>query len=121
MTKSVLQAYLTDERLTDLHILGDYSMSGPWEWYSDNVIAYVYLALLDALAGSCTDAERQALADAFERTTVQAEWPYFRFQNARGAEIQAYLAAAYPLTREDAEYLAASYLPTTQPGACVAP
>lgn len=115
------EAYLTDERITDLHILGDYSMSGPWEWYSDHIIAYVYLAMIDSLAGNCTEAEREALADTFGRTTVQAEWPYFRFQNARGAEIQAYLASTYPLADEDVKYLATNYLLTTQPDACQTP
>ena len=76
-------AYLTDERITELHILGDYSLSGPWEWYSDEVIAYVYLAMLDAVADQCQPSEWDALRLAFQGETVEAEWPYFRFENAR--------------------------------------
>jgi hypothetical protein len=47
------KAYLSDERITRLHILGDYSLSGLWEWYSDEMIAYLYLAMLDSLREQC--------------------------------------------------------------------
>ncbi len=82
------EAYLSDERVTGLRILGNYSLSGPWEWYSDEVVAYVYLAMLDSLATRCPAADWEALRQDFQDNVVAAEWPYFRFENARGAAIQ---------------------------------
>ena len=110
--------YLTDERITELHIVGDYSLSGPWEWYSDNIIAYLYLEMLDSQAGQCPEAERKALAEAFQRETVAREWPWFRFENARGATILAHLREEYPLDAADLAYLADHYLLSRHPGFC---
>ena len=110
--------YLSDERITELNILGDYSLSGPWEWYSDHVIAYLYIEMLDSLADQCQATERKALADVFQTETVFSEWPYFRFENARGAEILSHLRAEYPLDPADTRYLAENYLLTRYPGFC---
>lgn len=110
--------YLTDERLIDQNIMGDYSMSGPWEWYSDHIIAYVYMAMLDSLTVSCAERDLRELADAFQHETVQHEWPYYRFENARGADIQMHMHNEYPLNEEDTAYLIQHYLLTQHPGYC---
>lgn len=110
--------YLADERVTELHILGDYSLSGPWEWYSDYVIAYLYIEILDSLAVHCPLADREALAEVFQNETAYAEWPYFRFGNARGAEILAHMREEYPLDPANLAYLAEKYLLTLHPGFC---
>jgi hypothetical protein len=112
------ESYLADERITELNILGDYSLSGPWEWYSDYVIAYLYIELLDSLAGRCPTADRIALAEAFQTETVASEWPYFRFENARGAQILSHLREEYPLDPADVSYLAENYLLTRHRGFC---
>lgn len=112
------EAYLTDERITEAQILGDYSLSGPWEWYSDEVIAYVYLAMLDALRARCQPTEWDALGMAFQNQTVEAEWPYFRFENARGADIQIHLQQVYPMDLTDVLLLAENYILPTQPQYC---
>jgi hypothetical protein len=113
-----MENYLDDERITELNILGDYSLSGPWEWYSDHVIAYLYIEMLDSLAAQCTPAERKALADAFQGETVSREWPYFRFENARGAEILSHMRNEYPLDPADLDYLTEHYLLGQHPGFC---
>ena len=112
------EAYLTDERLVEIHILGDYSLAGPWEWYSDHVIAYVYLAVLDSLVERCSPSDWEALRQAFQSETVAAQWPYFRFENAREAEIQTHLGEEYPLREEDVTYLAETYLLAQHPQYC---
>lgn len=112
------ESYLIDERLTELHILGDYSLSGPWEWYSDHVIAYLYLALLDSLEASCETSEWNALRRSLQRETVESEWPYFRFENARGADIQVHLEQQYPLADTDITYLTDTYLLQEYPQFC---
>ena len=104
------EAYLSDSRLLEYHILGDYSISGPWEWYSDHLIAYVYIAMVDALKEACTEPAWNALRNSFQHDVVQAAWPYFQFENARGAPIQEYLAETFPMEPADVEYLARHYL-----------
>lgn len=110
--------YLGDERITSQHILGDYSLSGPWEWYSDYVIAWLYLALLDSLSTQCAPEQRAALAAAFQNETVQGEWPWFRFENGRGAAVLSHLDQEYPLDPVDIDYLAEQYLQAAHPGIC---
>ena len=103
-------AYLTDPRLVELHVLGDYSLSGPWEWYSDHLIAYVYLAMIDSLQEDCSASGWDALRHSFQNDVVRKAWPYFRFENARGAPVQKHLAETFPLDPADVEYLAETYL-----------
>ena len=111
-------AYLTDERLTSEFITGDYALGNPWEWYSENMIAYVYLAMVDSARSACSPNQWLALTDWFLADTIAAEWPLFRFENARGAPFMAYLADAYPLRAEDVAFLAERYLLDAQPGLC---
>lgn len=104
-------AYLGDERVTRLHLLGDYSLSSPWEWYSDHLIAYLYLSMLHSLADTCAAESLERIAAALQDDIVAVEWPYFRFLNARGAPFQDYLREAHPIDPADARYLAETYLP----------
>jgi hypothetical protein len=110
--------YLSDERITELHILGDYSLSGPWEWYSDEVIAYVYLALFDSLAGRCSPESLKVLEEEFQTEVVASAWPYFAYENARGADIQIHLRQVYTMTSEDVAAMAETYLLEQHPGIC---
>ena len=82
------------------------------------MIAYLYIEMLDSLAGRCSPGELKALAEAFQTETVYGEWPYFRFENARGAEILSHMREAYPLEPADVRYLADNYLLTRHPGFC---
>jgi hypothetical protein len=110
--------YLADPRVSKYHIVGDYSLTNPWEWYSDHVIAYVYLEMLGSLEGECSAADIQGLADELQGNVVFDWWPAFRFENARGAPIQHYLAQAYPLAADDIRYLTDAYLLPELPGHC---
>jgi hypothetical protein len=112
-------AYLADSRITAYNIPGDYSMTSPWEWYSDHVIAYVYLSMLRSLADDCGPASAEDLARELQEQVVAEWWPAFRFENARGAAIQQHLAAEFPLRPDDLAYLAATYLPAERDGNCV--
>lgn len=102
--------YLADARVAGRHILGDYSLTGPWEWYSDHLIAYVYLAMIDAVRDDCEAGEWIALRQALQQDVVRPAWPYFRYENARGAPIQQHFAETFPLDPEDVDYLADRYL-----------
>ncbi len=112
-------AYLSDSRVTAYNIPGDYSITSPWEWYSDHVIAYVYLSMLRSLADDCDPASVEDLANELQEQVVAEWWPAFRFENARGAPIQQHLAAEFPLQTDDLAYLAATYLLAELHGSCV--
>lgn len=102
--------YLTDPRITELHILGDYSISGPWEWCSDHVIAHAYMAMFDSLRSGCSKAEVAELLAATQTQVLSPQWPYFRFENARGAPFQDQLQAVQPIQPSDAKELARRYI-----------
>ena len=108
------QSYLSDPRITELYILGDYSLSSPWEWYSDHVIAYVYMQMFDALAERCTEAEVAELRGSAEAEVLTPQWPYFRFENARGAPFQQHLDEVMPIRATDAKDLARRYVPGSE-------
>ena len=110
--------YLGDERLSGQHILGDYSLSGPWEWYSDYVIAWLYLAMLDSVAKHCAPEQWAALSVTFQTETVQGAWPWFRFENGRGAALLSHLDHEYPIDPVDIDYLAEQYLLAAHPEIC---
>lgn len=112
-------AYLSDSRVTAYNIPGDYSMTSPWEWYSDHVIAYVYLSMLRSLADDCDPGSVEDLARELQEQVVAEWWPAFRFENVRGAAIQQHLAAEFPLQTDDLAYLAATYLLAELHGSCV--
>lgn len=111
--------YLSDDRITELHIQGDYSLSSPWEWYSDHVIAYVYMALFDSLEGRCSPASLDALREEFQSEVVAPAWPYFAYENARGDDIQIHLRQVYTMTPEDVAAMAETYLLEQHPGICI--
>ena len=108
------ECYLRDRRITELYILGDYSLSSPWEWYSDHVIAYVYMQMFDALGDGCTEAQVAQLQASAEAEVLAPEWPYFRFENARGAPFQQYLEKVQPIRATDAKDLARRYIPGSE-------
>ena len=111
-------AYLADSRVTAYNIPGDYSMTSPWEWHGDHVIAYVYLSMLRSLADDCDPASLDGLARHVQDEIVAEWWPAFRFENARGAAIQDHLAATLPIRADDLDYLARTYLLSGLPGTC---
>jgi hypothetical protein len=94
-------------------------MTSPWEWYSDHVIAYVYLSMLRSLADDCDPGSVEDLARELQEQVVAEWWPAFRFENVRGAAIQQHLAAEFPLQTDDLAYLAATYLLAELHGSCV--
>jgi hypothetical protein len=102
--------YLTDPRITELYVLGDYSISSPWEWYSDEVIARVYLDMFATLRPGCSEDDAAQLQATAEAEVLAPAWPYFRFENARGAPFQTYLQKEQPIRPADAKEMARHYI-----------
>ncbi len=55
-------------------------MSNPWEWYSDNMIAYTFLEIERRLREMLDGDELDAALQAMDAASREA-WPGFRYQN----------------------------------------
>lgn len=99
-------AYLADPEVTELGIVGDYSLANPWEWHSDNLIAYLFVEIEDLLGrepgggGTGVEQMRRAAADA---------WPSFRHRNL-APEVRAHFRKVLPLRDDDLAYFVEEYV-----------
>ena len=92
-------------------VVGDYSLSTPYEWYGDNLLAYVVSVLeAAALEGLPPDAEAGA-AEVRERITasLRAIWPAFNHRNI-GPGAFAYFETTFPIRDDDRRFLAERYI-----------
>ena len=106
--------YLADPRVTDRGIVGDYSLENPWEWHSDNLIAYLFVEIEDLLeqkpGESPADVENMRLA-------ATDAWPSFRYLNL-APEVHAHFRKVLPLRGDDLAYFVEAYVEplTATPG-----
>jgi len=100
--------YLEDERFTSRGIVGDYSLTTPYEWYGDNVLAYVLLTLEEA-ALSGLEPEQAATAQAKLTEALRTIWPGFYHRNL-GPDARAYFAETFPISRADLDVLVRRYV-----------
>ena len=70
--------YLEDERITDAKVIGDYSLSNPFEWRSDHVLAYSYAKMAEQLTLSCKNSKK--ILRQLDHV-LKKDWQYFRYQN----------------------------------------
>jgi len=100
--------YLEDERFTSRGIVGDYSLTTPYEWYGDNVLAYVLVTLEDAALASLEPAQaavaRGKLTEALRRI-----WPGFYHRNL-GADARAYFSETFPIAPSDRDVMVRRYI-----------
>jgi len=100
--------YLEDERIASRGIVGDYSLTTPYEWYGDNMLAYVLLTLEEAALSGLEPEQAAAARDNLTQAT-RAIWPGFYYRNL-GPEARAYFAATFPLVPADRDALVRRYL-----------
>jgi hypothetical protein len=100
--------YLEDDRFTSRGIVGDYSLTTPYEWYGDNMLAYVLLTLEEA-ALSELEAEQAAAGRAKLTEALRAIWPGFYHRNL-GPEARAYFAKTFPIAPADRDALVRRYV-----------
>jgi len=89
-------------------VVGDYSLTTPYEWYSDNALAYLLVTLEEAaLAGL----EPGPAAEARKRitTALRTVWPGFNHRNI-ATDVRAYFGATIPIAPADRDELARRYL-----------
>lgn len=104
--------YLQKIPFSSRYIVSDYSLTSPYEWYGDNLLAYVVLVLeretLDVLAG----AGRGEDADTDKRRIDEAMrqiWPGFYHRNI-APDVFAYFEQTFPIVPEDRRFLARRYV-----------
>lgn len=100
--------YLEDDRFARQGVVGDYSLTTPYEWYSDNALAYLLVTLEEAaLAGL----EPGPAAEARGRITaaLRAVWPGFNHRNI-APDVRAYFRETLPIAPADRDELVLRYL-----------
>jgi hypothetical protein len=108
------ESYLDAPAARAYHIVGEYSLTNPWEWYSDNLLAYTLLAIEQRFVDCLAVAE---LTDAREtmQATIATAWPGFQYRNFDALALEPHFGQRFPLRREDSDFLVTRYvLPLVQ-------
>ena len=100
--------YLEDERIASRGIVGDYSLTTPYEWYGDNVLAYVLVTLEEA-ALSGLEPEQAAKERETMTQALRAIWPGFYHRNL-ATDVRAYFTETFPISSADRESLVRRYV-----------
>jgi len=100
--------YLEDERIASRGIVGDYSLTTPYEWYGDNVLAYVLVTLEEA-ALSGLEPEQAAKGRETITQALRAIWPGFYHRNL-ATDVRTYFTETFPISAADREALVRRYV-----------
>lgn len=107
--EEVGEGYLEDERVTEWGIVGDYSLTNPWEWYSDNMIAYLFTEIEQRMHDRLSGEELQSTLRAMDEA-ISVAWPAFRYQNIDREVVYPHFAQTFPLREEDLDYFIEQYV-----------
>ncbi len=100
--------YLEDERFVSRGIVGDYSLTSPYEWYGDNVLAYL-LMILQETATAPMDEPAAKLAQQRLVTSLREVWPGFDYRNI-SSEARAYFQKTFPVAQADLDLMVRRYI-----------
>jgi hypothetical protein len=100
--------YLEDAQFVDRGIVGDYSLTSPYEWFGDNVLAYLLVTLEDA-ALEGLDARQAAAARERITNSLRAIWPGFNHRNI-APDTRAFFAKTFPIAPADREVMVRRYI-----------
>ena len=97
-------------------LIGPYSLTSPWEWHADQLMASVYNRMATQLPVS--DNRSVAAASTVLRSqmleTVQLQWRRFDYRNAVGTSVARELEREFPLSSAELDLLTERYvLPLT--------
>jgi len=102
--------YLEDPRITSKHIVSDYSLVNPLEWYSEQLTAYILERMeQDALSKIDSREGKQEFSEWMLKTEREV-WAGFRHQNIRGSKAFNHLSKKFYLLKEDLRELSDRYL-----------
>lgn len=103
-------AYMKDVGISSEHIVSQYSVTDPFEWLSDNQIAYIF-GLIEAKVLSnlgADDVKKQKFRKNFNRT-IENAWQGFSHDNFKGSKVSSYLTATMPISAEDLKIMTDRY------------
>ena len=111
--------YLEHQAFVGEAVVGDYSLSTPYEWYGDNLLAYVIAELekaaLENMAAAGKPRAAQEAASQRIVASLRAIWPAFDHRNI-GKEAFAYFRETFPIREDDLQLLVDRYIdPITEP------
>ena len=102
--------YMYEKSLVDNHIVSQYSTMDPFEWLSDNQIAYIFTLIEKEVLSDLGRDERKK--KAFKKNllaTIEGAWPGFAHTNQSGSAVLKYLEANMPIEKSDLKILADRY------------
>jgi hypothetical protein len=106
--------YLLADDFSRQGIVGDYSLSTPYEWYGDNFLAYVVTVIEEEALRDIDPADREE-AKARTDQALREIWPSFYHRN-QAADVRRYFEETFPIADSDRQFLAARYIqPIVQP------
>ena len=93
-------------------MVGPYSMTSPWEWHADNLMASVYNRMDQGILAHPNHTYRRAAPLLSQRMvhTIQRQWSRFDYRNASGTEIDRALAEDFELSEDELQHLVDRYV-----------
>lgn len=105
--------YLDASEFKKNDVVGDYSLTSPWEWHGDNMIAYVYNGMEDSAEKICGDGEAEAVTNRFRKD--DKEFWSMDHSRARGNPAMKHFFETFPVSAEDWQILTRRYLLAVYP------
>ena len=104
--------YLEQPDFSERAIVSDYSLTTPYEWYGDSLLAYLVVVLeQEALARLEREGRQSEVESAKQKITeaIREIWPGFYHRNITPALVT-YFEQVFPLSPEDRKFLAERYM-----------
>ena len=102
--------YMFNKTLVDDHIVSQYSTMDPFEWLSDNQIAYIFTLIeKEVLADLGRDEKKKKAFQKNYLATIEGAWQGFAHTNLAGSKILKHLEANVPIEKSDLKILAERY------------
>lgn len=104
--------YLEQPRFNERAIVSDYSLTTPYEWYGDNLLAYLVVVLEQETLTTLERAGRGdplVLAKRRIADALREIWPGFFHRNI-ASDVMTYFGNVFPISPENRRFLARRYL-----------
>jgi len=104
---------LLSEKAENQFIIGEYSLTDPWEYYADHMIANLFLSIEGALPFALEDGSRQKELNGILkrlRKAVSTNWPDFQYGNATNGETLNWIRERHPLSSQAIDAMVKRYV-----------
>ena len=104
--------YLEQPDFSERAIVSDYSLTTPYEWYGDSLLAYLVVVLEQETLAHLERENRQSEVESTKQKITEAIreiWPGFYHRNLAHPVIN-YFEQVFPISTEDRKFLAERYM-----------